>query len=132
MRAMYLKRVIISNFKNIRTADLAFSPKINCISGNNGEGKTNLLDAIYYLSMTKSYFNSSDSYTFTFGETAAAINGSYVREDKTEDKTEESTEEKVELEEMLPQTGQPWLMVMILSILGTFLLILAGMNGFRG
>ena len=50
----------------------------------------------------------------------------------TEDKTEESTEEKVELEEMLPQTGQPWLMVMILSILGTFLLILAGMNGFRG
>ena len=83
---MYLKRVIISNFKNIRTADLAFSPKINCISGNNGEGKTNLLDAIYYLSMTKSYFYSSDSYTFTFGETAAAINGSYVREDKTEDK----------------------------------------------
>ena len=83
---MYLKRVIISNFKNIRTADLSFSPKINCISGNNGEGKTNLLDAIYYLSMTKSYFNSSDSYTFTFGESSTAINGTYVREDKTEDK----------------------------------------------
>ena len=81
-----MKRVIISNFKNIRAADLSFSPKINCISGNNGEGKTNLLDAIYYLSMTKSYFNSSDSYTFTFGESVASINGSYVREDKTEDK----------------------------------------------
>ena len=83
---MYLKRVIISNFKNIRTADLSFSSKINCISGNNGEGKTNLLDAIYYLSMTKSYFNSSDSYTFTFGESVVSINGSYVRSDKTEDK----------------------------------------------
>ncbi len=83
---MYLKKVSISNFKNIREAHLEFSRKINCISGNNGEGKTNLLDAIYYLSMTKSYFNSSDSYTFTFGENFSAINGSYVREDLTEDK----------------------------------------------
>ncbi len=83
---MFLKRILISNFKNIREADLCFSRKINCISGNNGEGKTNLLDAIYYLSMTKSYFNSSDSYTFTFGEQATALNGSYVREDNTEDK----------------------------------------------
>lgn len=82
---MFLKRILISNFKNIREADLDFSRKINCISGNNGEGKTNLLDAIYYLSMTKSYFNSSDSYTFTFGEQATALNGSYVREDNTED-----------------------------------------------
>ena len=83
---MYLKRIIISNFKNIRSADLSFSSKINCISGNNGEGKTNLLDAIYYLSMTKSYFNSSDAYTYTFGESSSALNGTYVREDDTEDK----------------------------------------------
>ena len=83
---MYLKRVLISNFKNITAAELSFSSKINCISGNNGEGKTNLLDAIYYLSMTKSYFNSSDSYTFTFGESSTALNGTYVREDGTEDK----------------------------------------------
>ena len=83
---MYLKRIIISNFKNICSADLSFSSKINCISGNNGEGKTNLLDAIYYLSMTKSYFNASDSYTFTFGQSVAALNGCYVREDHTEDR----------------------------------------------
>ena len=83
---MYLKRILISNFKNIRQADLKFSRKINCISGNNGEGKTNLLDAIYYLSMTKSYFNASDAYTFTFGEHSVALNGSYVRDDNTEDK----------------------------------------------
>ena len=83
---MYLSRILISNFKNIKSADLSFSRKFNCISGNNGEGKTNLLDAIYYLSMTKSYFNTSDSYTFTFGESSTALNGTYVREDNTEDK----------------------------------------------
>ncbi len=83
---MYLSRILISNFKNIREADLDFSKKINCISGNNGEGKTNLLDAIYYLSMTKSYFNPTDTYTFTFGENFTALNGAYVQDDSTEDK----------------------------------------------
>ncbi|MBR2478566.1 MAG: AAA family ATPase, partial [Bacteroidales bacterium] len=58
---MYLKRISINKFKNILQAQLDFSRKINCISGNNGEGKTNLLDAIYYLSMTKSFFSSTDA-----------------------------------------------------------------------
>ena len=82
---MYLKRILISNYKNIEEAALEFSWKINCISGNNGTGKTNLLDAIYYLSMTKSFFSSTDAYTFRFGEDAAAVNGSYVMDDNTED-----------------------------------------------
>ena len=82
---MYLRRISVSDFKNIRGAQLEFSRKVNCISGNNGEGKTNLLDAIYYLSMTKSFFSSTDAYTFRFGEDAAALNGSYVLDDETED-----------------------------------------------
>lgn len=82
---MYLKRVAITNFKNIQEAHLEFSSKINCISGNNGEGKTNLLDAIYYLSMTKSFFLSSDAFTFTFEKDFCALNGSYVCADNTED-----------------------------------------------
>ncbi len=82
---MYLKKILVSNFKNIGDAQLEFSRKINCISGNNGEGKTNLLDAIYYLSMTKSFFSSTDAYTFTFGEDSAALNGSYVLDDDTQD-----------------------------------------------
>ena len=82
---MYLKRILISNFKNIAQTQLEFSKKINCISGNNGEGKTNLLDAIYYLSMTKSFFSSTDAYTFTFGKDDTALNGSYVNDDNTED-----------------------------------------------
>ena len=82
---MYLKRILILNYKNIQEAALEFSRKINCISGNNGTGKTNLLDAIYYLSMTKSFFSSTDAYTFRFGEDVAAVNGSYVLDDNTED-----------------------------------------------
>ena len=82
---MHLRRISVNNFKNIREAQLEFSRKVNCISGNNGEGKTNLLDAIYYLSMTKSFFSSTDAYTFTFGEDSAALNGAYLLDDNTED-----------------------------------------------
>ena len=64
---MYLRKLKVINFKNIREATLQFSPKINCILGNNGGGKTNLLDAIYYLSMTKSFFNIPENYAVTFG-----------------------------------------------------------------
>ncbi len=74
---MYIKRIILSNFKNIQSADLTFSPRINCIYGDNGEGKTNLLDAVHYLSMTKSFLQSSDRFTYTYGSQEAALCGYY-------------------------------------------------------
>ena len=74
---MYLKRVILTNFKNIVSADLKFSEKINCIYGDNGEGKTNLLDAIYYLSVTKSFLLSSDQFVYRQGTNEAILNGIY-------------------------------------------------------
>lgn len=58
---MYLKSLSVINFKNWGEAEFHFSPKINCLVGNNGSGKTNVLDAIHYLSVCKSYFISSDS-----------------------------------------------------------------------
>jgi len=58
---------------------MAFSEKINCFVGNNGAGKTNLLDAIYYLSFTKSYFNSVDQQNIRHGETFFAIHGNFRR-----------------------------------------------------
>ncbi|MCI1779850.1 MAG: DNA replication and repair protein RecF [Bacteroidales bacterium] len=82
---MYLKQISIRNFKNIEKADLSFGKKINCISGNNGEGKTNLLDAIYYMSMTKSYFNSSDSYSYRNGSDFFSLNGRYTMEDSSQE-----------------------------------------------
>lgn len=72
-----LEKIVISDFRNISFQELAFSPNINCISGNNGEGKTNLLDAVYYLSMTKSAFSVSDKYNFRHGAGAFSIGGTY-------------------------------------------------------
>jgi DNA replication and repair protein RecF len=57
---MLLENLSLLYFKNYEEADISFSPHINCFIGDNGSGKTNLLDAIYYLSMSKSAFTSSD------------------------------------------------------------------------
>jgi len=73
-----LKKIVVQDFRNIALQELSFSPNINCISGNNGEGKTNLIDAIYYLSMTKSALGSSDRFNFRYGTDAFAIAGSYI------------------------------------------------------
>lgn len=75
-----LEKIVISDFRNIRLQELEFSPNINCISGNNGEGKTNLLDAIHYLSMTKSAFATSDRFSFRHGAEEFSIAGSYKME----------------------------------------------------
>ncbi len=75
-----LEKIVISDFRNITLQELEFSPNINCISGNNGEGKTNLLDAIYYLSMTKSAFATSDRFTFRHGTDEFSLAGTYRME----------------------------------------------------
>ena len=58
---MWLKRISILNYKNLEQVEVAFSRKMNCIIGKNGMGKTNLLDAVYYLSFCKSATNAIDS-----------------------------------------------------------------------
>lgn len=72
-----LEKIVISDFRNIQLQELEFSPNVNCVSGNNGEGKTNLLDAIYYLSMTKSAFSTSDKFNFRHGTTEFSLSGTY-------------------------------------------------------
>lgn len=78
---MYLERIIVSDFRNIALAELEFSPNVNCISGNNGEGKTNLLDAIYYLSMTKSAVSQSERNNFRYSCENFSISGTYKMND---------------------------------------------------
>lgn len=75
---MILHELHILNFKNIREADLEFADKLNCFVGNNGQGKTNLLDAIYYLSFTKSAFNAIDSQNILHDAEFAMIQGAYL------------------------------------------------------
>lgn len=75
-----LEKIVISDFRNIELQEIEFSPNVNCISGNNGEGKTNLLDSIYYLSMTKSAFATSDKFNFRHGTDEFSIAGTYRME----------------------------------------------------
>ena len=75
---MILHELHILNFKNIREADLRFADKLNCFVGNNGQGKTNLLDAIYYLSFTKSAFNPIDSQNICHDAEFAMVQGLYA------------------------------------------------------
>jgi DNA replication and repair protein RecF len=72
---MQLKKVSLFAFKNYSEATLEFSSGVNCFVGHNGGGKTNILDAIHYLSMTKSAINSIDSQSILHGERLATING---------------------------------------------------------
>jgi DNA replication and repair protein RecF len=77
---MYLKKLSLTNFKNYGQADMEFTPKINCIVGNNGVGKTNILDAIHYLSLTKSFFNNIDSVSIRHDEDFFIIQGLFVKD----------------------------------------------------
>lgn len=82
---MHLKKLSLLNFKNFADAELEFSPGINCLVGNNGVGKTNVLDAIHYLCLCKSYFNPVDSLNIRFGEEFAVIQGEFIREGKSDE-----------------------------------------------
>lgn len=82
---MILRRLNIVNFKNIASAVLEFSPKVNCFLGNNGMGKSNLLDAIYYLSFCKSFSGMTDRMLMKKGEDFAFLQADYLRKDIEED-----------------------------------------------
>ncbi len=74
---MLLKRLSLINFKNIDQAQFDFEPGINAFVGDNGAGKTNILDAIYYLSMCKSMLTTTDGQSVRHGEDFFVLDGSY-------------------------------------------------------
>ncbi len=82
---MKIERLSILNFKNIEQVDLVFSPKMNCFFGNNGMGKTNLLDALFYLSFCRSYTNLSDSQLIRHEQEFCVLQGYYELEDQPEE-----------------------------------------------
>ena len=83
---MYLQHLVLTNFKNYVEAEMDFSGKINCFIGNNAAGKTNILDAIYYLSFCKSYFNSVDTQNIRHNEDFFAVHGTYENKESTDTK----------------------------------------------
>lgn len=83
---MFLEKLQLINFKNYGETKFNFSAGINCFTGNNGVGKTNILDAIYYLSFCKSYFTATDIQNIRHGEQFFAIHGSYQKNNHGEDR----------------------------------------------
>ena len=81
---MFLKELSLTNYKNFESLKFSFDTKIICFVGLNGVGKTNILDSIYHLSYTKSYFNPIPSQNIKHGETFFFISGRYVINDKEE------------------------------------------------
>ena len=81
---MWLKNITLLNFKNYTDADLHFSETVNVFTGNNGSGKTNMLDAIHYLCLCKSYFNPIDSQQIKTNEEVFMIQGDFDRNEKNE------------------------------------------------
>ena len=75
---MYLQKLTLLNFKNIARGELTFDPGINCLVGDNGAGKTNLVDAVHYLSMCKSAFGMTDGQTIRHGEEFFMAEGHYT------------------------------------------------------
>lgn len=74
---MKLKNISIVNYRNISQADLSFSPKLNGFIGKNGMGKTNVLDAIYYLSFCKGTMSASDAFNLRHDTEFFMIQGEY-------------------------------------------------------
>lgn len=81
---MILKRLHIINFKSIATASLTLSDKVNCFVGLNGMGKTNILDALHYLSFTRSHLGITDALAVKKGSEAAVLEGLYNSSDGDE------------------------------------------------
>ncbi len=84
MISVFLKNISIINYKNILDKEFKLDPKINCFVGNNGVGKTNILDAIYHLSMGKSYFNIKNDQIINKGKNYMLVDGVFELNGKKE------------------------------------------------
>lgn len=82
---MTIDHLHVLNFKNYAEATLTFSPALNVLVGKNGSGKTNLLDAIYFLSFTKGAISSSDLHYIKEGEVQLVVRGTFTVQNKKHD-----------------------------------------------
>ncbi|MDO4190408.1 MAG: DNA replication and repair protein RecF [Bacteroidales bacterium] len=85
--SLTLQHLTLLNYRNIATCSIDCSDKINCFVGNNGMGKTNILDAIYHLSFCKSRLNPIDSQNIRYQNDMFMIQGTYLRNEQTENIT---------------------------------------------
>ncbi len=107
---MFLNKLTLLNFKNHASLSLPFSKKINCFIGKNGSGKTNIIDSVYYLCLTKSYFNNVDQQNILFGQDFFRLDGELnkVVGDNT---SNDSTHENFHITYKLPSNKRKELIV---------------------
>lgn len=84
LEPMVLQSLSLIHYKNFESIEFNFDDKINCIVGENGKGKTNILDSIYHMAYTKSYFNPISKHNIMHGKDFFVIDGKFRRHDKTE------------------------------------------------
>lgn len=84
---LQLASISLVQFKNYISHQFHFDKKVVCITGNNGIGKTNLLDAIYYLCFTRSYFNAQDAQNIAYGHDGFRVAGHFLRKGNEEELT---------------------------------------------
>jgi DNA replication and repair protein RecF len=81
---MHLQQLKLTNFKNYEAQTLDFSPRLNCLTGLNGMGKTNVLDAVHYLCLCKSHLGVLDKNLVKHGFTFFRLEGTFEREELKE------------------------------------------------
>lgn len=81
---MFLRHLSLVNYKNFDSKTLEFDPVINCLVGDNGVGKTNVLDAIYHLCFGKSYFNPVSTQNIKHGTEFFVVEGEFEKLNRTE------------------------------------------------
>lgn len=80
LRSMFLRSIRLFNFRNHEDAQFQFSERVNCIVGENGEGKTNLIDAVYFLALTKSSLQKQDQLSVSHEQDILVIDGNFIHE----------------------------------------------------
>ena len=83
MSRLRLNTLHITNYKNVLSASYSFDKPIHCFVGNNGQGKTNTLDAIYHLAMGRSYFSTINAHSINLRPDVKRLEGHFVREENT-------------------------------------------------
>ena len=82
---MYIENLSLLNYKNYEEISVPLHKKVNCFVGDNGVGKTNLLDAVHYLCMCKSYFHSSDLYSIRNGQDFMVLQANFIHNDNNDE-----------------------------------------------
>jgi len=80
---MYIKKIKLNNFRNYESQEIEFNNNINIIYGNNAQGKTNIIEAIFLCAMGKSFRDKKDKDLIKFNETASKITLFYEKKDRT-------------------------------------------------